>query len=156
MTFSSLFYMAIEALSPVLLAVLTWAGAKVVTWIQANVNNSYLRNTLVRVDDAVVTAVKELQQTIVDEIKAANADGNIDDTESERIKSMALANVKSYLGTKGLLMVGKVLGLVGDTLDRYLGSRIEATVHDLRTTTKAVAGSQASPVTTHPLAASPA
>jgi hypothetical protein len=52
-------------------------------------------------DETVMTAVKDLQQTVVDEIKAANADGKITDAEKLKIKDAALTNVKSYLGAKG-------------------------------------------------------
>jgi hypothetical protein len=52
---------------------------------------------LVRLDDAVVTAVKDLQQTVVAEIKAVTADGKISEAEKQRIKDAAVANVKSYL-----------------------------------------------------------
>jgi uncharacterized membrane protein YebE (DUF533 family) len=41
---------------------------------------------LVRLDDAVITAVKDLQQTVVAEIKAATADGKISEAEKRRIK----------------------------------------------------------------------
>jgi hypothetical protein len=65
----------------------------------------------------VVTAVKDLQQTVVAEIKAATADGKISEAEKQRIKDAAVANVKSYLGTKGIRVLAEVLGLSGGALD---------------------------------------
>jgi hypothetical protein len=90
--------------------------------------------------DAVLpmTAVKDLQQTVVDEIKAANADGKITDAEKLKIKNTALANVKSYLGTKGIRVLSGVFGLSGGALDGFLSSKIESAVHDLRVTNRAV------------------
>ena len=130
--------MALQVVAPVFMAALTWAAAKLATLIRSKVDNEYLRGALVRLDDAVFTAVKELQQTVVAEVKAASADGKIDDAERTRIKDAAIANVKSYLGAKGLGVLAELLGLSGGTLEQFLGSRIEAAVHDLRVTERAV------------------
>jgi hypothetical protein len=132
MKLADLLLMAAQVLSPLLVAALAWAAAKAAELIRSKVTSEYLRGTLVRLDDAVLTAVKEMQQTLVAEIKAASADGKIDDAEKARIKAAALSNVKSYLGAKGLRVLAEVLGLSDGTVDHFLGSRIEAAVHDLR------------------------
>ena len=66
--------MALQVVAPVFMAALTWAAAKLAALIRSKVDNEYLRGALVRLDDAVFTAVKELQQTVVAEVKAASAD----------------------------------------------------------------------------------
>lgn len=123
---------ALEVLSPVLIAALTWAAAKLAQLVRAKVKNEYLRGVLVRLDDVVFTAVKDLQQTVVNEIKLASADGKITDVEKRRIKDQAIANVKSHLGTKGIGELAKVLGLDSGAIDGLLSSKVEAAVHDLR------------------------
>jgi len=157
MKFADLLLMAAQVLSPLLVAALAWAAAKASELIRSKITNEYLRGTLVRLDDAVLTAVKEMQQTVVAEIKAANADGKIDDAEKTRIKAAALSNVKSYLGAKGLRVLAEVLGLSDGTVDHYLGSRIEAAVHDLRLVERASSPQAATPSTgvSSPLASSP-
>jgi hypothetical protein len=127
----------LEILSPVLLAALTWAAAKLAQLIRAKVRSEYLRQVLVRVDEAVFTAVKDLQQSVVEEIKAASADGKITDEEKKRIKERAITSVKSHLGTKGISEVGTILGLEAGALDGFLSSKVEAAVHDLRRATMA-------------------
>jgi hypothetical protein len=127
----------LEILSPVLVAALTWAAAKLAQLIRAKVKSEYLRGALVRLDDAVFTAVKDLQQSVVEEIKAASADGRITDEEKKRIKEKALASVKSHLGTKGLSELATVLGLDGGAIEGFLSSKVEAAVHDLRRATTA-------------------
>ena len=127
----------LEILSPVLLAALTWAAAKLAQLIRAKVKSEYLRGALVRLDDAVFTAVKDLKQSVVEEIKAASADGKITDDEKKRIKEKALASVKSHLGTKGLSELATVLGLDGGAIEGFLSSKVEAAVHDLRRATTA-------------------
>lgn len=149
---------ALQIVSPVLVAVLTWIAAKLASFISGKVKNEYLRGVLVRLDDAVITAVKDLQQTVVDEIKAANADGKISEAERKRIKDAALANVKSYLGAKGIRVLSEVLGLSANALDGFISSKVEAAVHDLRVTNRAIDGvsSKTSNGVTSPLPHSPA
>jgi hypothetical protein len=128
----------LQGVSPLLVAALTWVAAKLAAYIRSKVENEYLRGVLVRLDEAVITAVKDLQQTTVAEIKKASADGKIDHEEKASIKAAALSNVKSYLGMRGVETLGEVLGLSEGALDRFLGSKVEAAVHDIRSTEKAV------------------
>jgi hypothetical protein len=65
-----------EALSPLLLAALTWVAAKAAQYIAAKVKNEYVRGVLVRLDDAVVAAVREVQQVTVEAIKAGAPTGS--------------------------------------------------------------------------------
>jgi len=122
----------LEVLAPIVVAGLTWLSAKLAQLIQAKVKNEYLRGMLVRLDEAVFTAVKDLQQTVVDAIKAATADGKITETEKQRIKQAAIDNVKSHLGTKGLAELGQILGLTITSVEGLIASKVEAAVHDIR------------------------
>lgn len=123
---------ALQVLSPVLLAGLTWLVARAAALIRIRIESEYLRGALVRLEDAIVTATKDLQQTIVAEIKAASADGKISAEERRRIKAAAVANVKSYLGPRGVAEISRILGLPGTALDGLIAAKVEAAVHDLR------------------------
>jgi hypothetical protein len=127
----------LEILSPVLLAALTWAAAKLAQLIRVKVRSEYLRQVLVRVDEAVYTAVKDVQQSVVEEIKAASADGKITDEEKKRIKERAITSVRSHLGPKGITEIGTILGLDAGALEGFLSSKVEAAVHDIRRATTA-------------------
>lgn len=121
------------ALSPVFLALLGWVAKKIADLIHANVKNAYLKGALVRLDYAVINAVKEVEQTTVEEMRKANADGKITKDEVHRIKAAALASAKSYLGKKGLDELLKVLGIGSEAeVNRVIGNRIESAVHDLK------------------------
>ena len=76
----------LQALSPLLLTAVTWVVARLDQFIRTKVQNEYLKGVLLRLDDAVLTVVKGLQQSVVDEIKAAQADGKITDDEKKQIK----------------------------------------------------------------------
>lgn len=123
---------ALQILSPVLLAGLTWLATRLAALIRVRIENEYLGGVLLRLDDAILTAAKELEQTVVAEIKAAASDRKISAAERERIKRTAIANVKSYLGPRGIVAAGRVLGLPNGTLDCLIASKLEAAVHDLR------------------------
>ena len=118
------------ALAPVLIAALSYLSMKGAQLLQAKVKNEYLRGVLVRLDDALFTAVCEVQQVVVDRIKAES--GKLDDAARERIKTAALDAVRTYFGPKGLAQVGRVLGIPASDVERHLETRLEATVYQLR------------------------
>ncbi len=132
MDYGELGLKVLQVLSPILLAALTWVAAKIAQYIQAKVKNEYLRGVLVRLDDAVLAAVREVQQVTVEAIKSASADGKLTAEERARVKQAAIDSVKSHLGTKGLGELAKILGLEGGAVEKLLSTRVEAAVHDLK------------------------
>ncbi|MFZ5895558.1 MAG: hypothetical protein ACOY0T_31160 [Myxococcota bacterium] len=121
-----------EALSPVFLAVLSWVSVRIAQLIDAKVKNEHIAGVLHRLDDAVAVAVRQVEQVVVTQLKAASSDGLLNAGERVRVKGAALAAVRSYIGFKGLLEIGKILGLSGDDLDRLVDARVEAAVYDMR------------------------
>lgn len=129
-----------QVLAPVLMAVVTWVAAKLAQLINARVKNEYLRGVLLRLDDAVASVVREINQVTVASIKSSSADGRLTTSAREVIKNAALQTVKAHLGTKGIAELGRVLGLDTLVVDRLIGTRIEATVHDLKAQTRVLNG----------------
>lgn len=121
-----------QALSPLLLAALTWAAAQAAQLITAKVRGEYLRGVLLRLDDAVLAAVREVHQVTVEELKAASADGRLTPEERVRAKARAIETVRTHLGAKGVAELAKILGLDDGGLEKVLSTRIEAAVHDLK------------------------
>jgi hypothetical protein len=119
-------------ISPALLLLLGWLGTKLSIWIGSKVKNEQLAGVLIRASDAVLQAVKYVQQVVVSEIKRANEDGVISPEERAAIKAAALGAVKDYLGKTGLAELQRVLGLTPDGVERFLSDRIEAAVHDVK------------------------
>lgn len=122
-----------KALSPVLLGAVTWVAARLGQWINARVRNEYLRGVLVRLDDAVLGVVREVHQVTVDALKGATVDGRLPPAARDSVKQAALNAIKSHLGTRGLTEAARVLGLSAEGVDRLIGTKIEAAVHDLKT-----------------------
>jgi hypothetical protein len=121
-----------KVLSPVLMAVVTWVGAKLAQLLGARVKNEYLRGVLVRLDDTVVSVVREVNQVTVETIKSASVNGRLPPGARDAIKNAAINSVKAHLGIRGLSELGRVLGLDGSAVDRLIGTRIEATVHSIK------------------------
>lgn len=122
----------LAAVSPFVVIILAWLARKLEDFIVARVGNENLRNALIRLDHAVLTAVKEIQQTTVDAIKKANADGKLTDAEKAEIRSAAARSAWDLLGPKGVAFLQEVLGVDEDEVQKIIDSRIEAAVHDLR------------------------
>jgi hypothetical protein len=134
-----------KALSPVLLAAVTWVAARLGQWINARVRNEYLRGVLVRLDDAVLGVVREVHQVTVDALKAATIDGKLPPGARESVKQAALNAIKAHLGVRGVGEVVRVLGLSTEGVDRLIGTKIEAAVHDLKTQQRMLNGVHKSP-----------
>lgn len=118
----------VPAVGSLLIALLSWVAVYAANLIKAKVANTYLQGVLVRLDDAVYTAVKMVTQTYVDAIKEASADGTLTADEKMAAKQKAIDAVKDYLGAKGLATIAQVLGLTGSAVDSFLGAKIEAAV----------------------------
>ncbi len=129
---------------------IVWLGDKLGDLILHRVKNEQLRRLLLRLDDMVLTVVKELHQTVVADLKAASADGRIDREERRRIKETAVRQVKTYLGAQGLEDLASSLGVWDMAVDDLIGSKIEATVHDLKTSAAAMAEPPPAPVKVAP------
>lgn len=123
--------MAIQGLSPVFLAVLSWVGVMAAKWIQTKVKNEQFSGIIRRLNDAAITVVRDLNQTVVEDLKEASSDGKLTAEERLRIKTEALKSLKSYLGVKGLKMLSSILGLTpGEEIDLFLTSKIESKVNE--------------------------
>lgn len=123
---------ALNALSPLFLAALSWLSIQVASFINTRVKNEKVRAGLQRLDDAVFTAVREVEQVLVVSLKTASDDGTLTAAERAEVKDAAIKAVRSYMGAKGWVELGSVLGLSNDELERALAARVEGAVYDLR------------------------
>jgi hypothetical protein len=123
---------SMEALSPLLLAALSWLSLRIAALINAKVKNERLGGILTRLNDAVFMAVREVEQVFVSMLKTASADGVLTSDERRDAKDAAVRAARAYLGAHGVSELCKVLGLVDDEVDRLLGARVEAAVFNLR------------------------
>lgn len=134
---------ATNALLPVVVTALSlgiaWLGKTLNAWITAKVSHERLQLVLRRLSEVVCTVVLELQQTEVAAIKAALDESSpgglkITTAEARGLLETALSRVRTYLGADGLKLLMYVLGLTSERdLNNFLISRIEATLHTVKT-----------------------
>jgi len=139
---------AVNALLPVIVTALSlgivWLGKTLNAWLSAKVKHERLQLVLRRLSEVVCTVVLELQQTEVAELqKAFNATSpggvKITKEEANALLTTALNRVRSYLGEDGLKLLMFVLGFTSETdVNHFLISRIEATLHTVKTQTPSV------------------
>ena len=117
----------------VLAWVLVALGGLIGTHLLSTMKNQKIAGILGRAYDAVRTAVLEVAQTYADEIKKGSADGKLTPEERVMAKRAAIDKAKSYLGSKGVKQLAKVIGL---DVDNWFGGAVERTVKE----TKLIAG----------------
>lgn len=128
MSYEELVAKAVELLMPLLLAVLSYLSYAATKWVNSKVSNEYLAGALSRLNDAVGTAVRETQQTMADEIKAAAEDGKIDAEEAKELKAHAVKAVKDYIGKKGMAELERIIDRAA--IEKMIEAKIEAFLHD--------------------------
>lgn len=135
MTVGDIVLKIFEVLSPAIATLLAWLVARLAQLITAKVKSEYLRGVLVRLDDTVFAAVREVQQTVVDDLKSASPDGRLTQAQQQQIKQDVMAKIKSHLGMKGLEEIAQILGLDGATgVENLISTKVESAVHDLKVT----------------------
>lgn len=126
-------FQVFETISPIVPVAISWLSVRAAQLIKTRVKNEYLAGMLARLDDAVTHAVGEVDQTVVQSLKAASSTGTLTAEDANTARNAALASVKSHLGPKGVAELIKVLGIEPSELEKVLTTRIEAAVNDLNT-----------------------
>lgn len=132
MDFGTVVVNVLLALSPVTLAGLTWLSLKLAEFIRAKVDHTYLQGVLLRLNDSVLIAVKDVEQRLVEEARDATQDRKLTPQEARRFKEVAMGQLRSYLGPKGLQELSRILGLSSAGVNSVLDAKIEAAVLDLK------------------------
>ena len=68
------------------------------TWLKSKTKSDGLKSSLELLEQTAGTTVGELQQTMVDEWKAANADGKLTSAEIQKLKDLSISLVKKRMG----------------------------------------------------------
>jgi hypothetical protein len=103
---------------------LTAAGV----YLSIKYKNNKLVHGLLILDHLVIDVVKELNQTVVEDLKHANADGKLTSDEAEQIKNKAIDLVMKRMGSGMISVLGSAFGSVFD----LVSTKVEATIFDLK------------------------
>lgn len=129
MSLESILLPLILTVSAILSIGIVWAVKKWSLFVDAKVSNDFANGVLKRLGDLAAMVVKDLQQTVVDKLKAED---KWTAKTAKDVKAMAMERIKLFMGTAGLAELIKVLGLEGDALEKLLSSAIEAAVKDIK------------------------
>jgi hypothetical protein len=115
---------------------LIWLSVKAAQLAAARIKTEHVARVLFLVDNVVLAATREVQQVLVDKLKATSRDGDLTIEQGAEAKQDALDSAKAQLGPHGLADIGTVLGLDPRRVDHLLGARIEAAVHRIKTSSR--------------------
>jgi hypothetical protein len=117
-----------------------WKGVTALValvFARITIRNAFIRGLLERLGKAADMVVLEVEQVYVDRIKAARGDGQLTEAEAKEARLLALGKLKDYLGSKGLELLGFVLGVSSSTLGDLRSTAVEASVAKLTLAQKA-------------------
>jgi hypothetical protein len=111
---------------------LTWLSVKAAQLVAAKIKTEHVARVLPLVDNVVLAAAREMQQVLVDKLKATSRDGSLTPEQGAEAKQAALDSAKAQLGRHGLTDIASTLGIGAHGVDHLLAARIEAAVHRLK------------------------
>lgn len=124
----------LEAFGIVLASIVSFVAMRLSKFISSRVKNEDLKTGLLAINNAIWTAVREVEQTGRKELLKAQEDGEISEEEvseiKQRLKSTAMSRAKEIGGDHGITLLKTVIGNID--IDKYIDSRIEAEIHELR------------------------
>lgn len=102
---------------------------------QTSGQSERLRCALLRLEDAVVTSVKDAEQTLVVEYRALAADRKLSREDRRRFKETVVRKVKAFLGATGLKERSNLLDVWELGVEVLIGAKVEATILDMKPAT---------------------
>lgn len=100
-------------------------------YLHRNYQTSKLTQALIILDQIAIDVVQELNQTVVNDLKAAKADGKLTRDEAEQIKHKAIELVLKKMGGDILKTLQAYMG----PITNILTTKIEAAVFDAKRNT---------------------
>ena len=115
---------AIEVVAGVVEVGLVGLLALLFTWIRKNTKSDTVKSAIDLLEQAATDTVGELQQTLVEGWKGANADGKLTDAEIEALKRKSLSLVKSRIGPSAQ----EVITAAGIGLEDRINAAVQAAI----------------------------
>src|SRR6266566_1230439 len=88
--------------APVAALGLSWLSVKAAQLATAKIKSEHVARVLLLIDNVVLAAAREVQQVLVDKLKAASRGGDLTPEQGAEAKQAALDSTKSQLGPHGL------------------------------------------------------
>src|SRR5262245_30467222 len=91
-----------ELVSPLAALALSWLAVKAAQLAAAKIKSEHVARVLLLVENVVLAAAREVQQVLVDKLKATSSDGSLTPEQGVEAKQAALDSTKAQLGSHGL------------------------------------------------------
>lgn len=105
----------------------SWGLIRLNKYIKTKTGNEIVNNAMAHITHTVNTTVRELEQTLVPEIKKSLKDGKLTSVEAGKLRDIAIAKVKAQLPKN----VEKAAYGAVNSLTSIIGAKIEGAVLDL-------------------------
>lgn len=126
----------ITLLAVVVSASIAWITRRVGRWLDETTKSKVFFTTMAKINTTTDALVKELENSMVEALRRANADGKLTVKETEEVLSTAVTRAREHLGERGIAEMMDALGHAGEEgramVDRILRTHIEARVTELR------------------------
>ena len=119
---------AIEVVAGVVEVGLVGLLALLFAWIKKNTKSDTVKSAIDLLEQAAKDTVGELQQTLVEGWKEANADGKLTPDEIEALKQSSLSLVKKRMGPSAL----KVITAAGIGLEDRINAAVQAAITEMK------------------------
>jgi len=113
---------------PLVTAVLVYALTAAGIYLSNKYRNNKLIQTLLVLNQLVMDVVKELNQSVVEDLKAARADGKLTVDEAKQIKDKAVDLILSRLDNDFIRVIQGSFG----SIYQVISTKIEAAIFDLK------------------------
>lgn len=111
----------------IITGLISWGLIELSKYLKTKTKNEVVNNAMAHISHTVNTTVKEIEQTIVPEIKAALRDGKLTSAEARKLKDIAIAKVKAQLPKD----IKKAAYGAVNSLTSIIGAKVEGAVFDL-------------------------
>ncbi len=123
----------IDALAPLLVAIITIVFGRLALIIQAKAKSERLRTIGLALTEQARDVVLEMEQNVVSKMRKQSEDGKIDPSEVSDLKRTALDSLKKYMGAHGRDATLKAFGFANEEeMDAMLASKLESEVAKAR------------------------
>jgi hypothetical protein len=112
---------------------LLWLAVQASLLLYTRRRSKQFSTALLRLNDAAQNTVKEIQQVVAGDFKAARVDGRLKGDTAAELRATAIKSIQAQLGPTGMKEIRTALGLSRKApIDRVLVGRLEAAVYDLK------------------------
>lgn len=127
---------AIQTLSAILIALISYLGMKASKWLEAKTHSASFSCATEKLVTITKGLVHEAERTLVREAKDAASDGKLTKEDAVRIRDEVAKRTKEHLGARGVKELQGCLGHAGSDgvkmIDRMIRTHIESRVAEMK------------------------